>query len=102
MPLPLTALAYPAFALVLHLSKADAVGAFERAGAVSEETSRRPASLEAPRKAVIKASRRGLLVPVGDGRYYVNQEAARRADRRNTAMLIAGAALMVPLIWLTW
>lgn len=100
MPFRVGLMAYPVFVLVTQLSKPSAVPAFEKAEAFSPETSRRPSSLNVPLKAMRRALKKNLLVPVGDGRYYLDRAVLRRADRRN--LLIMGVALLafLPLAWL--
>jgi len=100
MPMRLGVLAYPAFVLMIQMTRPSAVPAFERVSAYDEATSRRPASLEVPHKAVARAVRKGLLVPVGDGRYYLDRDAVRRADRRNLTLMLASGVVMIPLLWL--
>ncbi|MCL4222397.1 MAG: hypothetical protein KJZ65_13620 [Phycisphaerales bacterium] len=100
MPARVGLLAYPVFVLVTQLSKPSAVPAFEKAGAFSPETSRRPSSLNVPMKAMRRALRRNLLVPVGDGRFYLDRHALRRADRRNMIIMAIGLLAFLPLAWL--
>lgn len=95
-------LAYPLLAMAVQLGKPSAVGAFERAGAISPETSRKPSSLEVPAKAVRRAVKKGLLVGVGDGRYYLDRSAVRRSDLRGLATMGFVALSFVPLVWLLW
>lgn len=102
MPLRIGLVAYPAFLIALQLARPSAVGAFEKARSYTPETSRRPASLQVPLKAVRRAVRKGLLVPVGDGRYYLNQSAVRRRDRRTMAIFAASLVVVALLVWLTW
>lgn len=100
MPFRIGVLAYPLFLLALQLSKPSAVGLYEKAGATSPESSRRPESLEVPRKALRRAVRKRLLVSMGDGRYYLDTEAVSRSDRKTLALMIAGLVPLVPLVWL--
>lgn len=101
MPSKLGALAYPLMLGGLLLSRQSAVGEFERVKAFDESSSRRPESLNVRRKLVQKAVEKGLLVAVGDGRYYVDMARVRRRDR--TALLLWGGGGLVvtaALIWL--
>lgn len=100
MPMRLGVLAYPAFLIAIQLTKPSAVPAFEKAQAYSIETSRRPESLEIPRKAVRKAVEKKLLVPVGDGRYYLDQATVRKADQRSLMLMAAATVAFLPLLWL--
>lgn len=102
MPLRLAALAYPAFFGALYLSRPNAVAAFEKANAYSVETSRRPKSLEVPLKPLKKAVKKGLLIPVGDGRYYVNRAAVRRSDRKKILFFVLVLLTFLPFLWLMW
>ncbi|GAB4383008.1 MAG: hypothetical protein Kow0022_01770 [Phycisphaerales bacterium] len=99
MPFRVGLLAYPAFVLMAQFGKASAVPEFEKAEAFSPESSRRPSSLNVSMKAVRKATKKKLLVPVGDGRYYVDREALRRSDRRMAICLIGGFIAFLPLAW---
>lgn len=102
MPLRIGVLAYPLFLIALQLSKPSAAAIFEKAGAVSLETSRRLESLEAPRKSLRRAVCKRLVVSVGDGRYALDTPAVRRSDRRTLALMIAGLAPLALLVWLLW
>lgn len=102
MPFRIGVIAYPAFIVALQLGKPSATGAFERAGAFSPETSRRPQSLEVPMKALRRATKKKLLVPVGDGRYYLDRAALKRADRKTMIIMLATLVSFAPLVWLMW
>ncbi len=86
--------AYPIAVVLLAASRPSAIGAFEAVKAYTPETARRPQGLKVRLKSVAKAVRKGLLVPVGDGRYYVDRRAVRRQDAR----LILGAAITLGLV----
>lgn len=102
MPFRMAALAYPAFAAALYLGLPNAVADFEKAGAISPETSRRPDSLGISRKRTKKAAAKGLLVALGDGRYYVNQAAVRKSDRKKMIAFVLALLSFLPLLWLMW
>lgn len=102
MPFRAAALAYPAFVAALYLSRPNAVAEFEKAGAYSPETSRRPQSLKVRRKLVKKAVNKKLLVAVGDGRYYVDKAAVRRSDRKKLILFVLTLLSFLPLLWLIW
>ena len=87
-------LAYPLFLLGLLGSRTSAVGEFERAGAVDEPTSRRPESLNVRRSKLKKDLAKGLVVAVGDGRYYVDQAAVKRRDRKMLLIFGGGGAVV--------
>jgi hypothetical protein len=46
--------------------------------------------------------KKGLLVGVGDGRYYLDRSAVRRSDLRGFTMMAFVALTFVPLVWLLW
>lgn len=100
MPFRAAALAYPAAILLIQMSRSTAVPAYEKAGAVDVDSSRRPSGLEVSAKSVRKAVQKRLLVPVGDGRYYLDQAAVRRSDRKNMLVLALATAAFIPLLWL--
>ena len=102
MPMRLAALAYPAFAAGLFLSRLNAVAEFEKVNAYSPETARRPKSLQVRLKLVKKAVKKGLLIPMGDGRYYVDREAVRRSDRKKIFYFVFVLLSFVPFLWLLW
>ena len=102
MPMRLAALAYPAFAAALFLSRPNAIAAFEKADAYTPETSRRPKSLNVPLKLVKKAVKKGQLIPVGDGRFYVDRNAVRKADRNKIVIAVLVLLSFLPLLWLMW
>jgi hypothetical protein len=102
MPLRIGLLAYPLMIFALQMGRPSATAAFERAGAVTPETSRRPSTLEVPMRATRRAIRKKLLVPVGDGRFYLDERAVRRADRRTMILMIIATAAFVPIVWLIW
>jgi len=87
-------LAYPLFLFGLFASRSSAVGEFERAGAIDASTSRRPESLSVPRSKVKKDLAKGLLVAVGDGRYYVDRAAVKRRDRKMVLIFGGGGAVV--------
>lgn len=98
-------LAYPLFLLGLLGTRTSAVGEFERVGAIDEPTSRRPESLNVRRSKVKRDQAKGLLVAVGDGRYYVDQAAVKRRDRRMLLIFGGGGAVvtlgLMALLFLT-
>lgn len=68
--------------------------------AFDEATSRRPASLGVDRVAFINdAVRAGLLVPVGDGRFYVDRARFVRRRARNWFLATFAAVLVMALFW---
>jgi hypothetical protein len=75
-----------------------------RAGAISPETARRPASVKA-KGDLTRSLKCGLLIDLGDGRYYVNANVYERRRRRNliamcsTLVLFAVAAAVILEPW---
>jgi len=95
MPLRLSLLVYPLFAITVAASRNSAIGPFLQARAISSETARKPASLcIRDVDAVRRAARRGILIDAGRGRYYVNQRKYLRRRRVVTAAIV-GAGLIV-------
>lgn len=99
MPIRIGLLTYPVLLAAAALGRPDAVSAFEAADAYSPESSRRPDGLGVPRKALHRAVRKGLVIPVGDGRYYLDRVAMKRADRKKLTMLVVTGVSMLPLLW---
>jgi hypothetical protein len=100
MPFRAAALAYPAAILFIQMSRSTAVPAYEKALAYDVDSSRRPSGLEVSAKSVRRAVRKRLLVPVGDGRFYLDRAAVRRSDRRSTLILVLATGAFIPLLWL--
>jgi hypothetical protein len=95
MPLRLTLLVYPLFAIAVAASRNGGIGPFLQAGAISPETARKPASLCIRNvDAVRSAARRGILIDVGNGRYYLNQGKYRRRRRLTTAVLVSAGVVI--------
>ena len=102
MPMRLAALAYPAFAAALYFSRPNAVASFEKVNAYCPDTSRRPKSLDVQLKPVKKAVKKGHLVPVGDGRFYVDRVAVRRSDRKKIIFFVLTVLSFLPFLWMLW
>ena len=98
----MAALAYPAFVGTLYFSRPNVVAAFKKAGAFTAQTSRRPDSLKVGRIPTGKAAKKGLLIPVGDGRFYIDRAALRRADRKKWVVLALLLLPFLPFLWLIW
>jgi hypothetical protein len=95
MPLRLSLLLYPSFAIAVAASRNGAVSPFLRARAFSPETARKPASLCIRNvEAVRSAARRGILIDAGNGRYYLNQGKYRRRRRMITAALVSAGVVI--------
>ncbi len=95
MPFRIGLVAYPLFLLLTARQKSSAASRFLAAGAVSPETARNPDSLGIPRTlGLVKSGvRTGVLVPVGDGRYFVNVRAYTRRRNLVVGLLIGGSLL---------
>jgi hypothetical protein len=102
MPFRAAALAYPAFVAALYFSRPNAVASFRKVNACSPEKSRRPKSLEVPMKLVKKAVKKGYLIPVGDGRFYLDQNAVRKSTRKKMILFVLTLLSFLPLLWLMW
>jgi hypothetical protein len=103
MPLRIGLIAYPLFMAWVLSSQKGAAARFIKAGATSLETARRPSSLRANADQVADAVKSGVLVPTGDGRYFVDLTAYRRRRWLLIAALSIGFALVTALtIWFSW
>lgn len=102
MPLRFGVLAYPAFAFMMYFGRPSAAGVLKDAGAISPESARRPERLGVSQKALGRAVRKNLLVGLGDGRFYLDQAAARRANRKAAGVLFVTLLSFAPLVWLLW
>ncbi|MCP3903774.1 MAG: hypothetical protein GY715_09080 [Planctomycetes bacterium] len=88
----------PVSILLLMRKDQGPVGMFLRAGAISEETARRPAALGIGRLFLVQdAAKRGVLVALADGRYYVNVPTHRRRRRRSLTLALLVAVTFVAL-----
>lgn len=101
----LTSLAFPLMILIPVLKERGPAARFFNAGAISPETARKPSTVSAKGdlSGVIKI---GVLVDVGDGRYYVDAERYRqRRSRQVVTLCVLGvilSALSAFIIWRTW
>lgn len=103
MPIRIGLLVYPVFLTLVAISKGGPVGRLMKAGAISPETARKPESLGVNDPRVVQSwADDGLLIAVGDGRYYVNVAAYRGRKR----LLIANFAMIgvagIALAWWLW
>lgn len=101
MPLRLGMIAYPVVAMGMIAHKNAAIGTFADANAFSPETARKPESLKVDYRALRRAVKTGVLRPVGDGRYFVDERAWKRRFTRNIAVfggigLLLAAVLLGP------
>ncbi|MCA9283958.1 MAG: hypothetical protein KDA22_01995 [Phycisphaerales bacterium] len=95
------ALVFPAALIGLLLRTKGPLDALFKAGAFTPETARRPSALGITNDHAVRyAARVGVLVSVGDGRYYVNR--ARHRARRNRILGALGACALAggALVWL--
>ena len=84
-------------------SQKSATTRFIKAGASSPETARRPSSLNANADQVADAAKSGVLVAVGDGRYYVDLPRYRARRRLLIAAMSIGFVILAGItIWLSW
>lgn len=88
------------FVIVLFLRNASPTMKFAKARAFSVGTARRPSSLGIEHHETLEGPvRRGVLIPVGDGRYYVNADRWRRQVRTVTSICVAfGVALAIAIV----
>ena len=97
----------PLFLIVMAFARnAGPVRKFYRAGAVSIETARKPATVGVTKHYLMEnAVKRGALVAAGDGRYYVNVPLVEKRRK----LWIGGAAAVMALfilaavwVWHPW
>ena len=98
MPLRIGLLLYPLVPFLIAVSRRSAATVFAKAGAVSALTARRPSSLDV-RDDLASLVRKGIMVRLDDGRYYVVVAKHRRRQRMQA--LGIGAIFAVPLFALT-
>jgi hypothetical protein len=95
MPLRLSLFVYPLFAIAVAAGRGGVATPFLRARALSPETARKPASLSIRDvDAVRRASRRGILIDAGKGRYYVDEPRYRR-QRRTFITILIGVGIVI-------
>ena len=103
MPLRIGLLAYPLFMIAILGNQKSATARFLKAGATSPETARRPSSLNANADQVADAVKSGVLVPTGDGRFFVDLVRYRARRRVLIGALTIGFALVTALtVWFSW
>ena len=101
----LGAILFPLMILAMILKQKGPVSRFLKIGAVSPETARRAdsAQLTAPDRLHLDGLvKRGVLVSLEDGRYYVDVAVHRRRRRMMIVLLVvvaAGLAVCVLLFW---
>ena len=104
MPLRVGLLVYPLFILVLMFGKsAGTVSKFVNAGATSEATARKPASVGAKDMVLVqRAEKRGALIGTGDGRYYVNMPRLIRVRKWFRAAAVGASVVFAGLLLVAW
>lgn len=105
MPLRLGALAVPLLVLAVPMLKRGTASRFYEAHAISEDTARKPSTLDVKADAALHASERGVLIALPDGRYYVDVAVYKR--RRTQIWIIASIACTILstlaiLAWAPW
>lgn len=102
MPYKFGALLYPSILLAVVVGQSRTPAArFAKAGAFSPETSRRPSSLGVTGLGLIEhAVKTGVLVPVGDGRFYVDR--ARHRRRQTVTLTSLAVILLMPFALAGW
>jgi hypothetical protein len=104
MQLSWGAIAFPLMILIPALQQRGPATVFLRAGATSPDTARRPGSIKAKGN-MEGAIKSGVLIDLGDGRYYVNEGRYRQRRARLTwafAGVGVGLAAATLLIWPPW
>ena len=100
MPLKLGMVAYPVVAMGMIAHKNAAIGPFTDVNAFSTDTARKPESLKVDYRAVRRAVKAGVLIAVGDGRYFVDQKAWKRRFTRNLIVYGGIGALICVALFL--
>jgi len=103
MPYRVAMILYPLVSIAIVVAKPGPVGKLAKAKAFSPEMARRPESLEIKNAAITMENpiRSGLIVPTGDGRFYVDLKKYRRRKISLIATLaIVGVALGAGLLLL--
>jgi hypothetical protein len=101
----LGAILFPLMILAMILKQKGPVAKFLKIGAVSPQTARRgdSAQLTAPdRLHLDDLVKRGVLVALDDGRYYVDVEAHRRRRRFMAVLLVVVALALAAGVLLLW
>lgn len=91
------ALLFPAAVLGMLLRSKGPLDPFLQARAFTPETARRPSSLAVTNAHALRtAERAGILIPAGDGRYYI--DIARYRRRRFALLAVLAAILIVAVV----
>ena len=101
----LGAILFPLMILAMILKQKGPVSKFLKIGAISPETARRAdsAELTAPDRLHLDGlAKRGVLVALEDGRYYVDVAVHRRHRRLMIVLLVVVAAGLVAGVLLFW
>lgn len=96
--LKLGMVAYPLVAVGMIAHKNAAIGPFVDVNAFTPDTARKPESLKVDYRAVRRAVRTGVLVPVGDGRYFVDEPRWKKRFIRNLVVFGGIGALLMGII----
>ncbi len=92
--LRLTALLFPLMILAMILKQERPVSVFIKAGAVTSDTARRPGSLEIEKLYLLENPiKHGVLVALGDGRFYVDVPQHKRRRRWMIALMLGVGVL---------
>jgi hypothetical protein len=101
----LGAILFPLMILAMILKQKGPVSKFLKLGATSAETARRAdsAALTAPDRLHLKdLVKRGVLVALDDGRYYVDTAVHRRRRRMSIVFLVIVAIGLTAAVLLLW
>jgi len=101
----LGAIIFPLMILAMILKQKGPVSKFLKVGAVSPETARRPGSAAVSGVDLLHledAVKRGVLVALKDGRYYVDVEAHHRRRRFIGVLLVVVAIALAAGVLLLW
>ena len=101
--LRLTALLFPLMILAMILKQERPILIFLKAGAISPETARKPASLAIEKLYLLEGPvKRSVLIALRDGRYYVDTDRHRRVRRRMIALLIVITMVIFACVLMFW
>lgn len=101
-PMQYVAILFPLSMVIIALRQKGIARTFIEAGAVSPDTARRPEALKFPRGLghITHGVRSGVLVPLGDGRFYADTRVYKRRRIGTIAGVVIVALAVGALLWL--
>jgi hypothetical protein len=103
MGLKIGILAFPLMIIAMILKQKGPAAKIMKLGAISPATARKPADLDLRDRYILPdAVKRGVIVKLDDGRYYVDLPTFRRRRRWSIALAVVICAGLVVTAWLIW